>query len=43
MPDGNDQKLLDSSKLMNMGWKPKINLEDGLKTTYEWFQKNIKI
>ncbi len=37
MPDGNPRKLLDSSKIFNYGWKPKINLDDGLMDSYNWF------
>lgn len=40
MPDGTPKKLLDSSKLFGMGWQPKISLEDGLRETYEDYQKN---
>ena len=36
-PDGNPRKLLDSSVINSLGWKPKTELEDGLKITYEWF------
>jgi len=43
MPDGNNKKLLDSSKITNLGWSPKINLKDGLNSTYSWFLKNIKL
>jgi len=43
MPDGNNKKLLDSSKITNLGWSPKINLKDGLNSTYRWFLKNIKL
>jgi GDP-L-fucose synthase len=39
MPDGTKRKLLDISKLERLGWKPEIPLIDGLKETYEWFQK----
>ena len=39
-PDGNPQKLLDSSKIYKLGWKPNINLGEGIKTTYDWFLKN---
>lgn len=34
-PDGTPRKLLDSSKLFSMGWRPSIPLEDGLRETYE--------
>ena len=40
MPDGNPRKLIDSSKIIKMGWKPEITLEDGIKLSYEWFLKN---
>ena len=40
MPDGTKRKLLDTSKLDRLGWKPAIPLIDGLKETYEWFQKS---
>jgi len=40
-PDGNPRKLLDSSKIMNLGWSPAIEIETGLIKTYDWFLKNI--
>lgn len=40
-PDGTLNKLLDSSLMKSIGWKPKISLESGLKITYEYFQKSI--
>ena len=40
MPDGNPRKLLDSSKIKNLGWTPKINLDEGLESTYDWFLAN---
>jgi GDP-L-fucose synthase len=40
MPDGNPRKLLDSSKINDLGWKPTTGLKDGLITTYRWFQNN---
>jgi GDP-L-fucose synthase len=36
-PDGTPRKLLDTSKLMDLGWQPKIGLEEGLSNTYQWF------
>ena len=36
-PDGAPRKLLDVSRLKNLGWQYKINLRDGLSSTYEWF------
>ena len=40
-PDGNPRKLLNSSKIFELGWKPKFSLDEGLKNTYEWYLKNI--
>ena len=42
-PDGNPRKLLNSSKMLNYGWKSEIQLFDGLESTYKWFQENIEI
>ncbi len=39
-PDGTPRKLMSSQKLSNLGWSPSISLEDGIKSTYEWFLKN---
>jgi GDP-L-fucose synthase len=36
-PDGMPRKLLDVTRLTAMGWAPRINLSDGLASTYEWF------
>lgn len=40
-PDGAPRKLMDSSKLSKMGWKPNISLEDGLKIAYTDFVENF--
>jgi len=40
MPDGNPRKLIDSSRLNNLGWKPKISLQDGIFNTYQWYLTN---
>lgn len=39
-PDGTPQKLLDVSKLHSLGWKHKVELEEGLSKTYNWFLNN---
>ncbi len=39
-PDGNPRKLLDTNKLINLGWSPKIFLDEGLNKTYDWYLKN---
>ena len=40
-PDGMPKKLLDVSKLHDAGWHHKINFEEGLKRTYDWYLTNI--
>jgi GDP-L-fucose synthase len=40
-PDGNPRKLLDSSLINELGWKSTVNLNEGLKLTYDWFNKNF--
>jgi GDP-L-fucose synthase len=39
-PDGTPKKLLDVSKINNLGWKHTINLEDGIFETLKWLQEN---
>jgi GDP-L-fucose synthase len=41
-PDGTPKKLMDSSKLRNLGWEPKIKLEEGIKMTYHWFLQKLE-
>ncbi len=36
-PDGTPRKLLDVTRIHNLGWKHKTSLEEGIKKTYEWF------
>src|SRR6266446_1444437 len=39
-PDGTPRKLLDVTKLRDLGWKPAIPLREGIARTYEWFRVN---
>ncbi len=39
-PDGTPKKLLDSSKMMQLGWSPSYNLNSGIAKTYTWFLDN---
>jgi len=41
-PDGTPRKWMDSGKMMNLGWKPQVSLDDGIKTTYKWYLENIQ-
>jgi len=36
-PDGTPRKLMSIAKLLALGWRPRISLQQGLNTTYEWF------
>jgi GDP-L-fucose synthase len=40
-PDGTPRKLLDVSKLHQEGWHHQINLDEGIQSTYDWFQSHI--
>jgi len=41
-PDGTPRKLLDVSKMNNLGWKAKIDLKEGILDTYKWYCKNME-
>lgn len=37
-PDGTPKRILDTSKLFNLGWKPKVSLREGLTRTIKWYR-----
>ena len=41
-PDGTPRKLMDVSKMHELGWKASITLEEGIKDTYEWYLNQLK-
>jgi len=41
-PDGTAARLMDDSRLKNMGWTPSVELAEGLKLVYDWYKKNYK-
>lgn len=42
-PDGAPRKLMDSSRIFSLGWRPQHSLQTGLKDAYKWFSNNIEI
>jgi len=40
-PDGTPRKLLDTTRLTALGWRPKIELKEGIESTYAWFRKHV--
>ena len=42
-PDGTMRKILDSSLIRSLGWKPKIKIKKGLSETINWYKKNYNI
>ena len=40
-PDGTPRKLMDVSKMKDIGWRYSTELEDGIQKTYRWFLDNI--
>ncbi len=42
MPDGTPRKLTDVTKLHNLGWNHKVELEEGVQLAYDWFRENVR-
>lgn len=42
-PDGTPRKIMDNSKLMALGWHPKLTIESGLKKMYAWFVESAQL
>jgi len=40
-PDGAPRKLMDNTKLKNLGWQPQVSLKQGLQDAYQWYVDNI--
>jgi GDP-L-fucose synthase len=41
-PNGTPRKVLNVDKIKSLGWEPKISLNDGIKSTYEWYKEVVK-
>ena len=41
-PDGTPRKLVDITKLQALGWRARVELHEGIQTTYDWFLENIE-
>ena len=42
-PDGTPRKLLDTGRLRDLGWQPRIPFEEGLRSTYRWFESEVAL
>ncbi len=40
-PDGTPRKLLDTARLTTLGWRPSVELEDGIAETYRWYRSQL--
>ena len=41
-PDGTPRKLVDTSRINGLGWRARIPLQEGIRSTYQWFLENEK-
>lgn len=42
-PDGTPRKLVDTSKINELGWSAKVELHDGVQRVYDWYLENMKV
>ena len=40
-PNGTPRKVMNVDRIKELGWEPKINLRDGIKSTYQWYKENV--
>ncbi|MBL1256090.1 GDP-L-fucose synthase [Methylocystis sp. Sn-Cys] len=40
-PDGTPRKLMDSSRIAKLGWRPQVALKDGIASTYKWYLERL--
>jgi len=40
-PNGTPRKVLNVDKINSLGWGPKINLREGIESTYQWYKENL--
>lgn len=40
-PDGTMQKLLDTSRMRNQGWSPRVSMEEGISKTIDWYKRKV--
>jgi len=41
-PDGTPRKLLDVSRIKDLGWRPKVGFDEGIQKTYSWYKEKMK-
>jgi GDP-L-fucose synthase len=42
-PDGTPRKLLDVSRIQELGWKAEIGLREGITSTYDWYRRSLEV